>query len=321
LSSGVSPQSFALGKVLGLFLPLMLVLVPISMLGAVALAFNGGFGAGSLLVRSMIMAVTYLAYFAICVVITLAVSALAGTSRRAISILLALWIIGVLLAPPVILSIANREYPTPAALQFEGNLQRARAHGPLYFERLVATEARLLKEYDVESVEQLPIDSEGVAMIAEEADEDAIHDLEFRDLYRAYDGQGRIFQLGSMASPLIAVQTLSMGFSGTDLAHHLHFAQAAEDYRRLFVQMMNADIRENDRPEARRPFSASTPNSVIYMNDRDLWEKVPLFEYSPPGLDWIARQTWRAAASLAAWLLLVIGIGWMALKHFAKDLA
>jgi ABC-2 type transport system permease protein len=319
LSSGVSPETLAAGKALGLFIPLTLVLAPISVLGGLALAFNGEFGHGPLLLRSLPMAGTYLAYFAVFVLITLTVSALAGTSRRAITILLFIWIAGVLLAPPAVLSIAGRQYPTPTALEFESSLQRARAHGPLYFERLVATEDRLLKQYHVSSVDELPVNSEGVAMIAEEAEEDALHDVEFRQLYEALHGQGRVFQFGALASPLVAVQALSMGLGGTDLAHHLHFAQAAEDYRRSFVQMMNADLKENDFPEARRPASASTPNDLIYVNNRSLWEKVPLFVYIPPGLDWIARENWMAAVALTTWLLVAIVVGTTAIKRFAKE--
>jgi len=319
LSSGVSPGALGMGKALGLFVPLALVLAPISVLGGIALAFNGEFTDWSLLLRALIIAGTYLVYFAVFILTTLTVSALARTSRRAITILLFLWIAGVLLAPPAILSIAGREYPTPTALEFERSLQRARAHGPLYFERLVATEDRLLKQYNVGSVQQLPVNSEGVAMIAEEADEDALHDVEFRQLYEAYRGQGRVFQMGSLVSPLVAVQALSMGVSGTDLAHHLHFARAAEDYRRFFVQMMNGDLKENDFPEARRPASASTPTDLIYVNNGSLWEKVPLFVYTPPGLQWIAKENWIAAVALMAWLLVVLVIATIAMKRFAKE--
>jgi ABC-2 type transport system permease protein len=320
LSSGVSRESLGLGKALGLFIPLVLVLAPVAVLGGVALALNGDRAGGSLVSRASILAGTYLAYFVIFISITLAVSALAGTSRRAITILLFIWIAGVLLAPPAVLSIAGLKHRTPTALEFEGNLQKARAYGPLYFERLVATEDRLLKEYNVENVEELPVNSEGVAMISEEADEDVLHDVEYRQLYDAYREQERVFQLGSIASPLVAVQALSMAFSGTDLAHHTHFAQAAEEYRRFFVQMMNNDIKDNDFPEARRPSSASTPTDLIYLNNRNLWERVPFFVYIPPGLDWIAKQTWIAATALMAWLLVAIAIGRGAVRHFAKDL-
>jgi len=320
LSSGVSPLSLSLGKAFGLFAPLMLVLVPVSVLGGFSVGLNGDLAGGPSVLRSLITATTYAAYFGIFVLITLTVSALARTSRRAITVLLFIWITGVVLASPLVLTVAGREYPTPTALEFESSLQKARAHGPLYFERLVAVEDRLLKQYNVNTVEQLPLNSEGVAMIAEEADEDALHDVEFRQLYNAYRGQGRVFQLGSLVSPLVAVQALSMGLSGTDLAHHLHFAQAAEDYRRFFVQMMNGDLKDNDFTEARRPSSPSNPTDLVYMRNREFWEKVPPFVYAPPGLDWIARQNGIAAVALTTWLLVAVAAGAIAVKRFARKL-
>jgi ABC-2 type transport system permease protein len=252
---------------------------------------------------------------------TLIVSALARTSRQALRMLVFIWITLVFLAPPIVLSVAARQHPTPTALEFASSLQKARAYGPLYFERLVAVEERLLKQYNVDSVDALPVNSEGVAMIEEEAVEDALHDVQFRRLYDAYQGQARVFQWGVLVSPLVGLQVLSMGLSGADLAHHMHFAQAAEDYRRFFVQMMNGDLKENDFPEARRPSSASNPTDLIYVRNRELWEQVPPFIYTPPGLAWIVRQSWIAAAGLMGWLVVVVIVGTIALRRFTVGLS
>jgi ABC-2 type transport system permease protein len=321
LSSGVSPRTLTLGKAIGLVLPLGLVLVPACLLGGFALALYGGPSAGALIPRALILSACYLAYFSIFVAITMSVSAHAATARKALVTLVFIWIGLVLVAPPLVLSAAAQRNPTPTALEFEGSLQQARARGPLYFERLVAVEDRLLAQHKVKGVDQLPVNSEGIAMIDEEASEDALHDVQFRGLHEAYRQQSRMFQLASVVSPLVAVQTLSMGLSGSDLAHHLHFAEAAEAYRKLFVQMMNRDLAQNDFANARRPSSPDRPDERVYLAGRELWERTPPFIYIPPSLDATMTQNRPGVAGLTLWLL-AAAVAWtLAFRRFMRDLS
>jgi ABC-2 type transport system permease protein len=319
LSSGVSPQTLALGKALGLVFPLAVVLVPATLLGGFALALFGGASGGALAARALILNATYLAYFSIFVAVTLVVSAVASTARKALAALVFIWTMAVLLGPQLVMSVAVQGTPTPTALEFEASLQQARAKSPLYFERLVKVEDRLLEQHKVSSVSELPVNSEGIAMIEEEASEGALHDVEFRRLYEAYKQQNRNFLLGSIASPVVAVQVLSMALSGTDLRHHLNFAEASEGYRKLFVQLMNRDIAENDFPAARRPVSPDMPDELVYLGGRELWEKTPAFRYTPPSLDEVLTENRFAVAGLVFWLLVAAGAWALASRRFTRE--
>jgi ABC-2 type transport system permease protein len=88
-----------------------------------------------------------------------------------------------------------------------------------------------------------------------------------------------------------------MGLSGTDFPQHSHFAKAAEDYRRLINREMNMDLAYHAK------------GKPVYMAGQQLWEKIPDFSYTAPGLDWVlSHQTtsffmlalWAAVAAIAA---------------------
>lgn len=96
-----------------------------------------------------------------------------------------------------------------------------------------------------------------------------IYQRHFDRLNDIYQSQGRVYEAGGVLAPLIAVQSLSMGLSGSDLAHHRHFGEAAEQYRRTLVNMLNEEI-------------VAQGNSELiwdFKGDRSLWERgraVPL---------------------------------------------
>ena len=83
-----------------------------------------------------------------------------------------------------------------------------------------------------------------------------------------------------------------MALAGTDFAQHAHFQKAAEDYRRLINREMNMDLAYNQK-------DTSNP----YVRGRDLWEKIPEFDYSAPNLGWVLSQQRLSVAMLAAWCL------------------
>jgi ABC-2 type transport system permease protein len=102
-----------------------------------------------------------------------------------------------------------------------------------------------------------------------------------------------------------------MGLSGTSLEHHLHFAEAAENYRRAFVQLMNRAIADAALP--------ANSQSIAVQRGRDLWEATPRFAYSPPSLDTVASWNGIAMAGLAGWLFAAAALLGIAIHRFTRD--
>jgi ABC-2 type transport system permease protein len=87
-----------------------------------------------------------------------------------------------------------------------------------------------------------------------------------------------------------------MGMAGTDFAHHRHFAAATEQYRRTLVNTLNQEMLAKGNIEAIWDFKA----------DRNLWERIPAFDYSAPGMGWALANHWASLLLLGAWLVVVM---------------
>ena len=291
LSVGVCPRDLALGKAAGVALAIGLVLLPATLIAVAALTLGDQDGAlvGDLS-RAGLLALSYLVYFGLLIGISLAVSAVARSSRSALLILLTFWFVNSLVAPRVITDIAAAVYPTPSAVEFQQGLEADLGNQREIEERVERRKAELLARYNVASVDALPIAFSGVSLQEGEEHGNEVFDRHYGRLFDQYERQNRVFQLGGFVAPMLAVRALSMSLSGTDFDHHRNFTDAAESYRRDIQRVMNGDI------------AANTNKGQVYLAGRELWEKVPDFEYSSPSAGW----AWATAASASSrW-----GCGW-----------
>lgn len=296
LSMGVPRRALGWGKALGIAGALGLLLVPAALIGAAALTVGNTLFAPTL-GRTLLLALAYAAYFAVFVAISIAVSARAPSSRFALIGLLAFWIVNGLAAPRASADLARRMHPAPSAFEFARTVQEQIENGidghDSGDERAAEVERRVLAEYGVERIEDLPINFSGLSLQASEEHSDEVFDLNYGALWDTFGRQSRVHELAGVIAPLLAVRSLSMGLAGTDFEQHRHFATAAERYRRMLVKRMNDDLTYNSRMDG-----------TVYLADEELWRDVPPFEYRAPDAAWVLG---RRAAGLGVLLLWVIG--------------
>ncbi|MEL6615841.1 MAG: ABC transporter permease subunit, partial [Bacteroidota bacterium] len=247
LSQGVSRRALAAGKALGAAAPLALVLIPAAVLGAVAMAlFASPEAATWSLPRVGLLALVYLAYFAVFVGVSLLVSALARSPRSALLILLGFWFANGFIAPRLAADVAERVHPglTPEAFA-EGV---AEVDALSWEERSERVSARLMAEEGVSTLDSLSVNMPAVRLYEGEKEETELYRALFERMADGFEGQGRVAQAGAVVAPLLAVAPLSTALTGTDYRHHRHFADAAEAYRYEYVQMLNQDLIDNATP-------------------------------------------------------------------------
>ncbi|MFZ5502331.1 MAG: ABC transporter permease [Pseudomonadota bacterium] len=123
MSQGVSPYRLLLGKAAALSSALALLFVPVGIVTAsIALKSIESELRLDTLLRLLVLFAGYAAYLGIFVFLSLAVSGWASTTRLALIILLALWIVGIALAPRAISDMAARWHPTPSRVEFNNRL-------------------------------------------------------------------------------------------------------------------------------------------------------------------------------------------------------
>jgi ABC-2 type transport system permease protein len=120
--------------------------------------------------------------------------------------------------------------------------------------------------------------------------DDRIYNAALARLHESYRRQETIVRTAAALSPLLAMQQISMGLSGTDLESHLDFAQYASRYRHAMETILDNDAAYNLTPGPR---------------DRELWDRIPPFTYPGRPFTAVLRRLEAPAACLGLAMLLV----------------
>ncbi|CAN5900469.1 DUF3526 domain-containing protein [soil metagenome] len=295
LSLGVRPKDLLLGKALGLTLALGLIALPAVVVGVIALSWTGP-GAWTTWPNALALWIGYLFYLGIFLAVALLVSARAKSSRAALVGLLGFWILNTMVAPRLATDIARQLFPTPSALEFASAIERdikrgIDGHDP-EDQRLKRLEQDLLEKYDVDFIEDLPINFQGVALQASEEYGNRVFDRHYTDLWAIFERQDAVRKGLGFLAPTLAVRELSMALSGTDNAQFRDFANAAEKHRRDIVKRLNQDLEVH-----------GADLGFMYQAGPELWESMPHFLYQAPGLGETSFRQGFAWVSLLLWLL------------------
>ena len=290
LALGVSRRSLLAGKALGAMLPLAAVIIPATIIGAAILFWNAPADPNAPIgARAAGIGVVYLVHTLIWVGLGLAISARSRTQGAALVVLLAIWFANAFIMPPLAMAVAKWIDPSPSAIEFAASIQDEKDSWPTWDQRVDTVMERFL-DGEFEST-MAPSNVEVVALLESEADETALYDRRFAELFERYQRQARGFERAGVTAPTLAARSLSMAFAGTDEAHDREFAVAASRYRRAMLTTLNGELASSGRF-----------NTFDYTRGRDLWEKVPPFDYDVPTARWALSNTVWSAAALAAWL-------------------
>jgi ABC-2 type transport system permease protein len=299
LSIGIRPRKIVFGKMLGFSAALLLLLVPATMTGvlALSLATTSELLLSSIL-RFALFCVAYLLYFGVFVGIALTASAIFSNSRTALIVLLGFWIFGCLIVPRFANDLAVRTYPTPSTKDQKEGID---GHNPAS-DRTKELEQRILTQYGVSRKEDLPVNFNGISLNAGEEHGNQVFDKHWGDLWKTYYSQETTQRMFGVVSPFLPVRSVSMGMAGTDLAQNEHFINAAEQYRRDFNRMLNTYFTENSR----------TKDGYNYFVNREVWEKSPKFVYEAPSTSWVVSRQVPNFALLVLWCFAALGAGVLA---------
>jgi ABC-2 type transport system permease protein len=302
LSLGVKKTDLAWGKALGVAGALGTLIIPATVIGVIALALtseNGSLVAGA--PRMALMFASYLLYFIAFIGLSLGVSARAKSSQMALVILLAFWIVNGLIAQRAEADVAKRAYPTPSAFAFQQAIDREMQGGPdghdTADKREEALKQRVLKQYGVVRLEDLPVNFAGLSLQEGEEHGNIVFDKHYALLWNSFERQNRLKQIAGLLAPSLAIQSVSMGLAGTDFAHHRDFAEAAESYRRTLVKKMNDYMAYH-----------AGKQDFDYLAQPAVWQSVGDFRYEAPSLGWALRNQSVSLAILVLWAVAVLAV-------------
>lgn len=303
---GVSPLTLILGKAIALAGAGFLVLAPLIIGAGVSLAN----GAALLPVAAFLF--SYLLYIAVWCGIVLLISALTTSNSASFSGLTAVWIMLCLVLPRIASNTASVVVASPGKLETDfAVLKSIRETGDAHNANDPAFKAmkdNLLAKYNVDSVEELPVNFRGIVSQRSEAHHtDILNDFAEQQMQRE-SAQANIARQFGWLSPVIAVQTASMKLAGTDLENYQRFLREAEAVRYDFVQTLNKlhaegmsyqqDKNKYSSAEAKKAATVSAVN----------WQMLDDFNFTPlPSQARLANST-IAIVQLFFAMAVVVGL-------------
>jgi len=218
-------------------------------------------------------------------------------------VMVGIWCAVVLVVPRIASEAALVTRPLPSEGALARDISKALEVGiGGKLEREVAVEAiiaDLMAEQNLSNTGMLVqgADVQGLELRAEAQWEDMIHDHFLNDLEERIAAQEGLVHGFGVVSPFVAMRSLSAGLAGTDYAHHRHFSEAAEGWRKVLVTKLNEDFADN-----------AGAAGWDYKAGSELWKKIPPFHYTAPTLGLVLRTHGLSAGVLLVWLMLAIGL-------------
>ena len=307
LAQNVTGVMLCLGKWIALAGVTLVLLLPLFVMTAVAVARGESLLAGAGLIG------IYALYSLVWCSLILLVSALVRSRGLGLGILALFWLGAVLIVPRSAVETASTVMPAEGKLEADLRMQaELREVGDGHYAgapQYLQLQANLLAQYDVESVEDLPVNFRGVVAEVSEAALTDVMNRYAEERMALEARQARFAESFGWLSPVVAVSAGSRALSGTDLATHHRFLREAEEVRFDFVQGLNrvhveqldyiTDINRGNDTASERRARMSAEN----------WNVLDEFSFqAAPATERLTRAT-PALTMLSAWFLLLTAGG------------
>ena len=237
LAQNVTGGMLCLGKWIALAGVAFVLLLPLFVMTAVAVARGE-----SLLTSAGVIGIYGLYSLVWCSLILL-VSTLVRSRSLGLGILALVWLGAVLIVPRSAVESASSFVPAAGKLETDLRMQaELRAVGDGHnagAPEFLQLRANLLAQYDVDRVEDLPVNFRGVVAEVNEADMTEVMNKYAAERMALEARQARFAEAFGWLSPVVAVSAGSRALAGTDLATHHRFLREAEQVRFDFVQGLN----------------------------------------------------------------------------------
>lgn len=240
--------------------------------------FIGSGVSADLMVRSALMIASYMIFFWIVSALTVYLSAFFKNGAAALSTMLVVWVLWSVFIPKVVGDVAGRLEPLPSRMEFQMAMSEDRSkgidgHNP-YSEQEKIVRDSVLAVYNASDIEELPINIDGIVMQLDEEYGNMVWDKHFGALFSTLGRQKTIFQLSGIINPFGSLRSLSMGSSGSDGLHHLHFQDEAEQYRRVFVKRLNDE----------QAYGGSLTGDWSWQASQEFYNSIEDFKYNAPSI-------------------------------------
>jgi len=270
VAQGVSFNHLCFGKWLAIFLQIILIFIPLIIAAFIFAIYFDSVGVSWIEWTSLFM--IYIFYFMAFVSTAVFVSAKSTSSASSLITLLTIWILITLIIPKIATNLSNMFYPFPGLQTFAENIAEDKANGldghNFWNEAAQNFQQKVLREYNVSSIEELPMEYSGLLLAEGEKYESEIYTKHFNLLRDQYRKQLNVYRVFGILSPTLPVRFSSMALTRSGYGFLWHFGDQAEKYRLKLNTTLNMDIAHNAK-------------GVHNYRAKDaLWSSIPKFKYN-----------------------------------------
>ncbi len=289
LSQGVSGTQIVAGKWVALASVALISLLPL------VIASLSASTAGDSLSISLALVATYALYLLVWVSLIVLISTTTQTRGVALGLLVLFWITTAMITPRIGVASANATHPAPGKIETELRMYADKrelgdghnASDPAF----EAFRTNVLAQYNVDTIEELPVNFRGMVAQKNEADLTELMNQYAEEKMMQELHQSNHLRSFGWLSPTLATASASQSLASTGLQTHHRFLRETETLRLNFVQGLNQvhidklsysdDINRNNDEESSRRVRVSSEN----------WKVLEDFEFAPDQ----AAERWQAA--------------------------
>lgn len=301
MAQGLSIYTVIAGKGLALFSVVCVIVLPLALSGLFAVAQ----GESIMVVLSFVAA--YVLYLSVWALLVLLFSCAFSKNSESFTTSVFVWVLLCIAMPRIASTSASVSIPSAGKLETDfAVLAELRTLGDGHNANDPAfTKLRedLLAQYNVDSVEELPVNFRGVVASSSETELSKVLNRFAEERMQNELQQTQFSRLFGWLSPQLAIRTLSMIKAGTSIETHHRFIRETETLRFDFVQSLNKahveqlnyidDINRNKGEEGWRRARISAEN----------WKMIEGFEFT------VDDAATRMSRSVSAYLQLFIWVG------------
>jgi len=279
LSQGTTRWQLIFGKLLALVTASSLFLLPL-LLACLYVAFSSE---SPLVV--LLFCLSYAIYFILWATVVTACSALFEKSSVSFTVLIVVWMAACVLLPRLGSSVATNAAPSMGKLESDFKVEeKLRSLGDGHdvndpaFKKL---REDLLAKYNVDSVDDLPVNFRGVvAQYSEDRQAKVLNEFAESRMGEELE-QAHIARQFGWLSPTVSVRAISTILAGTSIETHHRFLREAESLRLEFVQGLNKVHVEKLDYKLDMNRNASEEASDKAVVSADNWALLSEFNFKP----------------------------------------
>ncbi len=253
----------------------------------------------------ILLITSYSVWLLLWAIIVIAASVIVNSGKDALIILLVLWTTTIILIPRLGSDLVSWSQPLPTRFETDIYISKKLAatgdsHNPNdpHFNEF---RKKILKQYSVIRIEDLPVNYKGLLAIEGERLTSALFNQYTEINFTIQKKQLNYINKLSTISPLIALRRISMILSGTDLESYEYFLKQAESHRFKLIQRLNY-------LQAEKFTYATDKSSRESRINREYWQGISDFKYQAETQTSTLQRALPMVYVLVIWLIVLFGL-------------